>query len=94
MRKTHMQELVDAGYEVAMKGQPCEAPTSRELDRSAWETGWRDGHKIKGRIDHAKISAEGQRMCIGSVAVTVTDGEVKVTSTVDGFKVWVWGIEV
>jgi len=41
------RELVDAGYEAALAGKPCDAPTSRERDRAAWEQGWRAGKHTK-----------------------------------------------
>lgn len=53
MRKT--QALIAAGYIAGAKGLPCEAPitvqsdvpigTSGELNRQAWEQGWRAGHE-------------------------------------------------
>ena len=36
--------LTDDGYRTAQQGKPCEAPTSRELERAAWEIGWKQGH--------------------------------------------------
>jgi len=40
-RKTRLQKLEDNGYSARIKGQPCVAPTARELERAAWEIGWR-----------------------------------------------------
>jgi hypothetical protein len=37
------KQLIELGYEAAQKGLPCEAPTSREQDRGAWEQGYRAG---------------------------------------------------
>ena len=42
-RKQKLDALNDAGYRAAMAGKPCDAPTTRELERAAWEIGWRAG---------------------------------------------------
>jgi ribosome modulation factor len=44
MTKMTQEELMNAGYQAAVDGQPCEAPTTRERDRAAWEQGWRAHH--------------------------------------------------
>jgi len=31
------------GYLAGFSGEPCEAPTTREIDRASWEQGWRAG---------------------------------------------------
>ena len=38
-------QLVLQGHDAAMAGKPCDAPTTRERDRAAWEQGWRAGKK-------------------------------------------------
>ena len=40
-RRVKMAKLQDMGYIAAKCGLPCEAPTTRELERAAWEIGWR-----------------------------------------------------
>ena len=42
-RKQHLDELHEAGYMAGLNSQPCEAPTRKELERAAWEIGWRIG---------------------------------------------------
>ena len=42
-RKQHLDELREAGYLAGLNSQPCEAPTRKELERAAWEIGWRAG---------------------------------------------------
>ena len=39
MSKT--RKLIDAGYRAEQQGLPCEAPTTSERERAAWEQGWR-----------------------------------------------------
>jgi len=43
--KKSKQAIREAGYQSGLKGEPCESPTTRELDRMTWEMGWRDGHR-------------------------------------------------
>jgi ribosome modulation factor len=40
-RKQHLNDLKEDGYQAALAGAPCEAPTMRESERAAWEIGWR-----------------------------------------------------
>lgn len=37
------RNLKEEGYRAGFLGDPCEAPTTREIDRAAWEQGWRAG---------------------------------------------------
>ena len=39
-----IQKLKDAGYQAALHGKPCDAPTNSERERAAWEQGWRAGN--------------------------------------------------
>jgi ribosome modulation factor len=43
------KQLIEAGYQAALAGKPCEAPTAKERDRAAWEQGWRAGNAQKTR---------------------------------------------
>ena len=47
------KKLMEAGFQAALAGKPCDAPTRKELDRGAWEQGWRAGKKQlkKGKSD-------------------------------------------
>ncbi len=62
------RQLVDAGYEAAQSGLPCEAPVTSERDRAAWEQGWRAGRKVSN-TEHA----EALRKCTGAVKVTLRE---------------------
>lgn len=42
-RRARVRRMIDDGYRAALAGKPCNAPTTRELDRAAWEQGWRAG---------------------------------------------------
>jgi ribosome modulation factor len=46
---TRQKKLIEAGYQAALAGKPCEAPTAKERDRAAWEQGWRAGNAQKAR---------------------------------------------
>ncbi len=42
---TNSRQLIELGYQAAIAGEPCEAPTTTELGRGAWEQGWRAGKR-------------------------------------------------
>lgn len=46
MSKTQ-RELIEDGYAARIEGKPCIAPTTSELDRGAWEQGWRAANNEK-----------------------------------------------
>lgn len=68
-QKRHMtqKQLVEAGYQAALAGKPCEAPTTRERDRAAWEQGWRAGHKEYRSM--VVVAGEGIQAGSGTVDV-------------------------
>ena len=39
--KKRIDSLVDQGYNAYFRGAKCDSPTHREIDRAAWEIGWR-----------------------------------------------------
>lgn len=45
LRSKRLDKLRDEGEIAAKNGQPCEAPTKRELERAAWEIGYRAAKK-------------------------------------------------
>lgn len=46
-RKQKQQKLVDAGYSAGKQGLSIDAFDGHgELERGAWETGWRSGHVL------------------------------------------------
>ena len=60
-RKARLNALTAKGYEAGLSGQPIDSDyTHTELDRAAWENGWRDGHKAR---EHAAAMAreEGEQ---------------------------------
>ncbi len=40
-RKAKLAALREAGYQAALAGKPCDAPTNREMERASWEIGYR-----------------------------------------------------
>lgn len=56
--KTQQELLKEAGFLAAVIGRACDAPTSREADRAAWEQGWR-----AGQLWRAGCSICGQSPC-------------------------------
>jgi ribosome modulation factor len=52
------KQLIEDGYQSGLSGKPCEAPTSKERDRAAWEQGWRAGHRDRNNPprDHRPLS--------------------------------------
>lgn len=49
-RKAKLDALREAGYQAALNGEPCNAPTTRELDRAAWEIGYRAAKNEMERV--------------------------------------------
>jgi ribosome modulation factor len=49
-RREKLRKLKEDGYQAALAGKPCNAPTTRELERAAWEIGWRSGRQEKESI--------------------------------------------
>lgn len=46
-RCVKLNKLRDAGHKAALDGMPCNAPTSKEIERAAWEIGYRQGKREK-----------------------------------------------
>lgn len=55
-RRIKMAQLQEAGYQAAKSGLPCAAPTTRELDRAAWEIGWRAGKREMREVQNPDFS--------------------------------------
>ena len=59
-RKARLGKLGRKGYMAGLWGEPCDAPTTRELERAAWEMGWRIGKKLR---DEAERIAREEKPC-------------------------------
>jgi ribosome modulation factor len=40
-RKAKLDRIVDEGYNARRQGKKCNSPYGRQLERAAWEIGWR-----------------------------------------------------
>lgn len=52
-RKEALDILRESGYQAAIDGKPCDAPTTRELDRASWEIGYRAGKRALLEMEKA-----------------------------------------
>lgn len=53
-RARKLEKLKEAGIAARQAGKPCDAPTSRELERAAWENGWRFEHEHLQKLQMEK----------------------------------------
>jgi hypothetical protein len=44
--KREQKELEQDGFIKGLAGDPCDPPTTREVDRAAWVKGWNAGHDL------------------------------------------------
>jgi len=49
-RKSSAKSLIAQGFKAGLRGETCEAPATRGLQRGAWEEGWRAGTRIHIRV--------------------------------------------
>ena len=58
-RKIKLDRIVDEGYSARVQGEKCESPYTRQLERAAWEIGWR---AARNKIQQKQVPEE--ELCI------------------------------